>query len=166
MVKSVVSWVSRTDGDRQPKARARRAAGRCRCEGSAAKDEQIPEACGSDPPRDEGPAEAAFARDRQTNLADCGRSGVGHRTDGNFARGFDCCTDQHTITEIDMAVYRPSYRDKETGELKESLIWWYNFTFAGRRIQESSKSRRKTVAQDAEKKRRQELERAFNDVTD
>jgi len=65
-----------------------------------------------------------------------------------------------------MAIYRPSYRDKETGELKESQIWWYNFTFAGRRFQESSKSRRKTVAQDAEKKRRQELERTFNDVTD
>jgi integrase len=65
-----------------------------------------------------------------------------------------------------MAVYRPKYRDRETAELKESKIWWYNFTFAGRRIQESSKSPRKTVAQDAEKKRRRELERAFNDVTD
>ena len=65
-----------------------------------------------------------------------------------------------------MAVYRPKYRDKETSELKESKIWWYNFTFAGRRIQESSKSRRKTVAQDAERKRRQELERTFNDVAD
>src|ERR1035437_4579314 len=65
-----------------------------------------------------------------------------------------------------MAVYRPKYRDKETGELMESKIWWYNFTFAGRRIQESSKSYRKTVAQNAEKKRRQELERIFNDVTD
>ena len=28
-----------------------------------------------------------------------------------------------------MAVFRPKYRDKETGELKESKIWWYNFTF-------------------------------------
>jgi integrase len=65
-----------------------------------------------------------------------------------------------------MAVYRPSYRDQKTGELVESKIWWYNFTFAGRRIQESSKSKRKTVAQDAEKKRRMELERAFNDVSD
>jgi integrase len=65
-----------------------------------------------------------------------------------------------------MAVYRPKYRDKETGELVESKIYWYNFTFAGRRIQESSKSRRKTVAERAEKKRRQELERTFNDVTD
>jgi len=65
-----------------------------------------------------------------------------------------------------VAVYRPKYRDKETGELKASKIYWYNFTFAGRRIQESSKSIRKTVAQNAEKKRRQELETTFNDVTD
>src|ERR1700674_2488509 len=65
-----------------------------------------------------------------------------------------------------MAVYRPKYPDKKTGELKESKIWWYNFTFAGRRIQESSKSPLITVAKNAQKKRRQELERTFNDVTD
>jgi integrase len=65
-----------------------------------------------------------------------------------------------------MAVYRPKYLDKKTGELKESKIYWYNFTFAGRRIQESSKSPRITVAKDAQKKRRQELERTFNDVAD
>ena len=65
-----------------------------------------------------------------------------------------------------MAVYRPTYRDKNTGEVKQSEIWWYNFTFANRRIQESSKSTRKTVAQEAEKKRRKELELAFNDLVD
>lgn len=65
-----------------------------------------------------------------------------------------------------MAVYKPTYRDKATGEVKQQDVWWYNFTFAGRRIQESSKSTRKTVALDAEKRRRQELERAFNDLTD
>jgi integrase len=65
-----------------------------------------------------------------------------------------------------MAVYRPKYREKETGELVESKIYWYNFTFAGRRIQESSKSPLITVARNAQKKRRQELERTFNDVTD
>jgi integrase len=65
-----------------------------------------------------------------------------------------------------MAVYRPKYRDKKTGELMESQIWWYNFTFAGRRIQESSKSPRKTVAVEAEKRRRMELERAFNGLPD
>lgn len=65
-----------------------------------------------------------------------------------------------------MSVYRPKYRDLKTDQLKESTIWWYNFTFAGRRIQESSKSPRKTVAQAAQKQRRKELERSFNDVTD
>lgn len=59
-----------------------------------------------------------------------------------------------------MAVYRPTYSDKNTGELKQSKIWWYHFTFAGRHVQESSKSTRKTVATEAEKRRRAELERA------
>lgn len=60
-----------------------------------------------------------------------------------------------------MAVYQPKYRDKNTGELKTSKIWWYNFTFAGQRIQESSKSTRKTVATEAEKNRRLELEKSL-----
>jgi integrase len=65
-----------------------------------------------------------------------------------------------------MSVYRPSYTDKNTGEAKKSRIWWYHFTFAGRHIQESSKSTRKTIATDAEKKRRLNLERNFNDIED
>jgi integrase len=65
-----------------------------------------------------------------------------------------------------MAVYRPKYRDKKTGELKASRIWWYNFTFAGRRIQESSGSTRKTIAVAAEKSRRIELERSLNNLPD
>lgn len=60
-----------------------------------------------------------------------------------------------------MAVYRPTYTDPKTGEKKKQHVWWYHFTFAGRRIQESSKSTRKTIAIDAEKRRRLELERAF-----
>jgi integrase len=65
-----------------------------------------------------------------------------------------------------MAVYRPTYRDPNTGELKNSAVWWYHFSFAGRRIQESSKSKRKTVAVEAEKKRRRELELGFNAIED
>jgi integrase len=65
-----------------------------------------------------------------------------------------------------MAVYRKQYRDKATGRVVQSQIWWYDFTFAGRRIQESSKSARKTIAVEAEKKRRLELERGFNHVED
>ena len=60
-----------------------------------------------------------------------------------------------------MAVYKPTYRDAKTKKLKHSDTWWYHFSFAGRRIQESSKSTRKTIAQQAEKNRRLELERAY-----
>jgi hypothetical protein len=34
-----------------------------------------------------------------------------------------------------MAVYRPKYRNPKTGELLESQVWWYDFSFAGQRIQ-------------------------------
>jgi integrase len=65
-----------------------------------------------------------------------------------------------------MAVYRPTYKDKETGETRTQSIWWYHFMFGGRHIQESSKSPRKSVAKEAEKNRRHELEHAFNSVKD
>jgi integrase len=65
-----------------------------------------------------------------------------------------------------MSVYRPTYTDKKTGKTKASKVWWYHFTFAGRHIQESSKSTRKTIATDAEKKRRLDLEKDFNDIED
>lgn len=59
-----------------------------------------------------------------------------------------------------MAVYRPKYRDPKTGKLKEQAVWWYEFTFAGQRVRESSKSTRKTIATEAEKDHRLRLERA------
>ncbi len=65
-----------------------------------------------------------------------------------------------------MSVYRPSYRDTKTGKLKKQDVWWYKFSFAGRHIRESSKSKRKTVAIEAEKQRRLELERGFNNIAD
>jgi len=58
-----------------------------------------------------------------------------------------------------MAVYRPKYRDPKTGDLVRSGFWWYEFTFAGRRVRESAKTTRKTVALEAEKRRRADLER-------
>ncbi len=64
-----------------------------------------------------------------------------------------------------MAIYRPKYRDQKTGEQKESKIWWYDFTFAGKRICESTKTASKTRARDAEDKRRRELEDGFNGIT-
>ena len=49
---------------------------------------------------------------------------------------------------------------------KRGGVWWYHFSFAGRHIQESTKSTRKTIAQTAETNRRLELERSFNAVED
>lgn len=60
-----------------------------------------------------------------------------------------------------MAVYRPKYTDPKTGERKEQAVWWFDFTFAGKRITESTKTTRKTLAQESEKRRRLELERAL-----
>ena len=65
-----------------------------------------------------------------------------------------------------MAVYRPTYKDPKTGQTVRAKVWWYHFRFAGRHVQESSKSTRKTIAVEAEKKRRLELEKSFNGVGD
>jgi integrase len=43
-------------------------------------------------------------------------------------------------------------------------VWWYKFRFAGQVIRESSKSESKTVAKDAERSRRRELEGSFNGI--
>jgi hypothetical protein len=50
--------------------------------------------------------------------------------------------------------------------IRRGKIWWYEFWFAGQRIQESSRSTSKTVARAAEQKRRRELEEGFNNVDD
>ena len=59
-----------------------------------------------------------------------------------------------------MGVYRPTYTDPKTGRRKQGKTWWFELVFAGRRIRESAKTSRKTVAQEAEKRRRLDLERA------
>jgi hypothetical protein len=59
-----------------------------------------------------------------------------------------------------MSVYRPKYRNPETGKMKERPVWWYEFVYAGQRIRESAKTTRKTIAVEAEKQRRLALERA------
>jgi integrase len=61
-----------------------------------------------------------------------------------------------------MAVYRPTYTDKKTGQTKQQRIWWYEFTFAGRTVRASSKSTRKTIATQTEENRRKELEKAYS----
>lgn len=45
-------------------------------------------------------------------------------------------------------------------------VWWYEFWFAGQRIRESTKSSSKTVAKEAERNRKRELEEGFNNITD
>jgi hypothetical protein len=45
-------------------------------------------------------------------------------------------------------------------------VWWYEFWFAGQRIREPSKSTSKTVAKDAERNRKRELEEGFNNIVD
>jgi hypothetical protein len=42
--------------------------------------------------------------------------------------------------------------------------WWYKFKFAGQTIRESTKSTSKTLARDAERARRHELEIGFNRI--
>jgi len=65
-----------------------------------------------------------------------------------------------------MSVYRPQYKDKKTGKMKHTKIWYYEFVFAGRLIKESAKTASKTVAKEAEKQRRRELEKGFNGLSD
>ncbi len=47
---------------------------------------------------------------------------------------------------------------------KRGDVWWYKFRFAGQMIRESSKSASKTVAKDAERIRRRELEESWNQI--
>jgi len=54
-----------------------------------------------------------------------------------------------------MAIYRPT---------KDSKVWWYDFIFEGQRVRESAKTRSKTVAKDAERVRRRELEESYNGI--
>lgn len=60
-----------------------------------------------------------------------------------------------------MSVYQPTYIDPKTGKKKTQKVWWYSFTYAGRRIQQSAKTTRKTLAKIAEKKHRSELEESY-----
>ena len=65
-----------------------------------------------------------------------------------------------------MAVYRPQYKDKKTGRMKHTKVWYYEFIFAGRLVKESAKTVSRTVAKLAEQARRRELEKGFNGLSD
>jgi hypothetical protein len=43
-------------------------------------------------------------------------------------------------------------------------FWWYRFRFGGRIVHESAKTTSKTVARDAERARRRELEHKYNKI--
>jgi len=60
-----------------------------------------------------------------------------------------------------MSLYRPKYRDKKTGKLVESDVYWYEFTFAGKRYRDSTKQTLKTLAAEVEKGERRKMERAY-----
>jgi hypothetical protein len=61
-----------------------------------------------------------------------------------------------------VSVFRPKYT--VNGEKRISNIWWYKFTFADQVIRESSKSDSKTIAKDAERAHRREMEQAINRI--
>src|SRR5947207_16025849 len=58
-----------------------------------------------------------------------------------------------------MALFKPKYRDKD-GKLVASNVYWYEFIYSGKRVRESAKTSRKTIAVEAEKQCRLRLERA------
>ena len=63
-----------------------------------------------------------------------------------------------------MSVYQPTYKDKKTGKLLKSKVWWTHFQYSGQDIRESTKTTRKTLAKDYEENRRRDLEKAFAGV--
>jgi hypothetical protein len=44
-------------------------------------------------------------------------------------------------------------------------VWWYKFRFAGQVVRETSKSASRTVAKEAERSRRRELEESYNRIS-
>ncbi len=50
------------------------------------------------------------------------------------------------------------------GESPQGGVWWYRFRFCGRIVHESAKTASKTVARDAERQRRRELEKTYNKI--
>ena len=65
-----------------------------------------------------------------------------------------------------MSVFQPTYADPKTGEQKKSEVYWYDFRAFGKRIRESAGTTSKTLAKQAEKNRRRELENGVNGLED
>lgn len=49
---------------------------------------------------------------------------------------------------------------------RRNNIWWYDFSFRNQRVRESTHSRSKTVAKEAELQRRRDLERGIHNITE
>src|ERR1035441_9015473 len=65
-----------------------------------------------------------------------------------------------------MPVFQPTYKDPKTEKQTKAATWWYDFTFAGKRIREPAKTKLKTLARMAEQRRHRELEEGFNGLSD
>ena len=50
-------------------------------------------------------------------------------------------------------IYRPTYKDKRTGQLKQSSVWWIQYYVHGKRRLENSHSRNRSDALSLLKKR-------------
>jgi integrase len=54
-------------------------------------------------------------------------------------------------------IYRPKYKDKKTGDAKESAVWWIKYHRGGKPYRESAKSTKETKARTLLKKREGEV---------
>jgi integrase len=60
-------------------------------------------------------------------------------------------------------LYQRGSKEDKNGK-KRKRIWWYRFRFGGRIVHESAKSTSKTVAREAERQRRRDLEQKYNKI--
>jgi len=60
------------------------------------------------------------------------------------------------------AIQGPKKGDIKMSVFKRGRIWWYKFYFANNLVRESAKTSSKTLAKEAEKQRRRELEEGYN----
>src|SRR5206468_11271014 len=63
------------------------------------------------------------------------------------------------------AIQGPKKGDIKMSVCKRGRIWWYKFYFANNLVRESAKTSSKTLAKEAEKQRRRELEEGYNGLS-
>ena len=52
-------------------------------------------------------------------------------------------------------------RQAKRSVCKRGDVWWIEFTIAGKRVRESAKTTRRTIADECQRRRKREFERAF-----